>query len=329
MQRMLYAVVAAFAVLILSGPVCIPLLSKLKLGQNVRTDGPSTHLKKQGTLTMGGIMIFLAFALSALTISYKEARFGVMLGGVLFATGFGVIGFVDDYMKVRMHRSLGLKGWQKIVGQFLLSLGLAIYCYAHPEIGSSIFVPFVNKWWDLGLFYIPFAMFVAIATVNSTNLLDGLDGLLSGVSTIVFATLAVIALFMMMNKPSNETVSAMTIYTGAACGACLGFLRFNVYPARVIMGDTGSMLIGGAVTFACLALRLPLLIPIIGVMYLVSALSDILQLLSLRFYGKRLFRMAPLHHHFEMGGVPENKIVAMYMLITVIACVVGLLSVSA
>ena len=327
MERIMYAVILGMAVLICLGPVFIPILSKLRMGQTVRTDGPATHLKKQGTLTMGGIMIYLAFALAALVCSFAGQRFGVMLGGVLFAGGFGLIGFADDYMKVHLHRSLGLRAWQKIAGQILISLGLAFFCYFHSDIGSSIYIPFVRKWWDMGLFYISFVVFVSIATVNSTNLLDGLDGLLCGVSSIVFASLAVIAVLMQALFPENETTMAMGILAGAACGACLGFLRYNVFPARIIMGDTGSMMIGGAVTFCCFALRLPLLIPIVGMMYLVTSVSDILQLLHLRFTGKRLFRMAPLHHHFEMAGIPETKIVAMYMLVSVVFCIIGILSV--
>ena len=327
MDRILYAVLLAMAVLICTGPLFIPLLSKLRMGQNIRTDGPATHLKKQGTLTMGGIMIYLAFAVGALVCCIGKQSFGVMLGGVLFAGGFGLIGFVDDYMKVHLHRSLGLRAWQKIAGQILLSLGLAFFCYYHPEIGSAVYVPFIRKWWDLGLFYIPFSVFVSIATVNSTNLLDGLDGLLGGVSSIVFAAMAVISCLMASLLPDNGTVASVGILAGAACGACLGFLRYNVFPARIIMGDTGSMMIGGAVAFCAFALRLPLIIPIAGMMYLVTSVSDILQLTHLRFFGKRMFRMAPLHHHFEMAGIPETKIVAMYALVSVVFCLIGILSV--
>ena len=203
---------------------------------------------------------------------------------------------------------------------------MALYCYFHEDIGSSILVPFVNTEWDLGLWYIPFNMFVTIAVVNSANLNDGVDGLLSSVTTVITVTLMLIALFMKYSGVNTAVADTMMVLCAAMAGACLGFLRYNAHPARVFMGDIGSFQLGAVVAVAALVLRIPLLLPLLAITYVASSLSDIIQIGSYKLRHKRVFRMAPLHHHFELGGMSEPKIVAMYTAVTVLCCIVALLS---
>ncbi len=329
MPRVIGVILVSFAVMLVLGPFFIPLLHKLKFGQPIRSDGPKSHAVKQGTPTMGGIMLCIAIALSAMLFSYPEGRMEIMLPGVLFSLGFALIGFLDDYLKVVRKNPKGLRGWYKIFFQMLISTGLAVFCYLHPQIGPKVYVPFAGIEWDMGIFYIPFAVFVIIAMVNSANLTDGVDGLLGGTSLIISATFAVIALFA-IGLLDAGIARNIAILAAAVAGACLGFLRFNTYPARIIMGDTGSFLLGGSITFIALALKLPLLLPIACVMFVASSVSDIIQIGYFKLtHGKRVFRMAPLHHHFELGGMLETQIVAMYMIITFIACLVALWGVSA
>ena len=327
MNSMIYALVFAFLAMMAIGPVTLPLLRRLKLGQNVRDDGPKSHLTKQGTPTMGGIMLVIASCTAALLFSQSDGRLTIMLPAILICLGFTLIGFIDDFIKFKLHRSLGLRAWQKIVMQIVFSTALALVCYLTPGIGSIIYLPFTGIYWDLGVFYIPFAIFIIIATVNSANLLDGLDGLLSGVTMIMMGTMAIIALFMVMQLMELEISANMMIFAGSCCGACLGFLRFNTHPAQVFMGDTGSFFLGSAFAVVCLFLRLPLIIPLVGFCYLISSVSDIIQIGSYKLRKKRVFRMAPLNHHFELGGMQETRVVAMYMILTAVLCLIALLAV--
>ena len=333
MPRVIGTLLVSFAVMLVLGPLFIPMLHKLKFGQPIREDGPKTHAVKKGTPTMGGVMMCVAIAVAALLFSVAEGRVGVMLPGLLFSLGFALVGFLDDYLKVVRKNPKGLRGWYKIIFQVGLGAGVAVYCYLHPAIGSAIYIPFTDILWDMGIWYIPFTTFVVVAMVNSANLLDGVDGLLTSSSLVITATFAAIALFAI--GVLEESVARNVAVLAAACaGACLGFLRFNTYPARVIMGDTGSFVLGGVITFVALAMRLPLLLPIAGIMMVVSSVSDIIQIGYFKYTkkkrgeGKRVFRMAPLHHHFELGGMPETQIVALYMTITFIACLIALWAVS-
>lgn len=311
-------ILISFAISIILGPILIPLLRKMKIGQNVRDDGPKTHYKKSGTPTMGGVIMLIALLITILTSGVLNKDMLVLL---ISTFGFGLIGFIDDYIKVKKERSLGLKPYQKIIGQVILAVFLAIYQSNTSVLGTKIIIPFMEgKYLDLGLLYVPFIAFVVVGTVNSVNLTDGLDGLASGVTLIVMAFFGVIGL--------NWGMSSVSAFSAATTGACLGFLIYNSYPARVFMGDTGSLALGGAVSAIAILLNLPLVIPIAGFIYFIEALSVIIQVLSFKLTGKRVFLMAPLHHHFEQKGWPETKVVAFFWIITVIFCLIGIISIN-
>lgn len=326
MQSMVFALLVAFLAVLAMGPFVIEKLRRLNFGATERNYGLETHNKKTGTPIMGGIMILAALAVAALVFSPAQTRWSLMLPAVLFALGFGGIGFLDDFIKAVRKRPEGLSAKQKIALQVLLSLAAALFCYFSPYVGSKIYIPFTDIQWDLGIWYIPFAVFTIVATTNSVNLMDGVDGLLSTVTMIVMVALGLVALFAQSAGVDAQAAGAMSVLCAATAGACLGFLRFNAYPARVFMGDTGSFGLGGAYVMASLLLRQPLLILVMGAMYVAESLSDILQILSIKYRHRRLLRMAPLHHHFEMSGVSERKIVLVFALITIAACAVGLLS---
>ncbi len=332
MQRMIWAVIIAFLGSLALGPVLLPVLRKLKFGQHVYELAPESHQKKQGVPTMGGWMICLISVLVAvvLHIGGWDVRTDMMLAALLFALGNLFIGFADDMTKIRRKNNKGLSEMQKTVAQVILGLAFAVYCYAHPDVGPSVIVPFFGVEWNLGWFYIPAATLVIFATTNSANLLDGLDGLLGSVALVDFATFGLLAMF-----AAGAAIGAATNMTNLAvlccaiAGSCMGFLRFNIFPARVFMGDTGSMYIGGAVVAIALLLRLPLLIPIACFCMMISILSVFIQRMYYKAtHGKRIFKMSPIHHHFELSGVPESKIVAMYTIVTVILCLLSLLSVA-
>ncbi len=308
-------IVVSFIITIILGPIFIPLLKKLNIGQNVRDDGPKTHLKKSGTPTMGGIIILVALLITTLTSGMVKKDTYILL---LSTFGFGLIGFIDDFIKVVKNRSLGLKPYQKLIGQVILAVILAIYQSNTSMLGTKIIVPFTDKYLDLGPFYVPFIAFVVVGTVNSVNLTDGLDGLASGVTLIVLSFFGIVAL--------NWGMNSISIFAAALTGGCLGFLIYNSYPAKVFMGDTGSLALGGAVSGLAILLNLPLIIPIVGGIYFIEAISVIIQVISYKLTGKRVFLMAPLHHHFEQKGWKETKVVAVFWSVTVILCLVGIIS---
>ena len=327
MQRMIWAVLAAFLLSLAVGPVMLPALKRLKFGQNIYELAPKSHQKKQGVPTMGGLMIALVTLVVALALHTGgfDVKTDMMLAVLLLALGNLCIGFADDMTKIRRGKNGGLTPSQKMICQALLAAAFSAYCYFHPLVGDHIIVPFLGVEWDLGVFYIPAAMFVIVGTTNSANLLDGLDGLLGSVALVDMATLGLLALF------AAAAVSGMdaTNLGNLAVLCCAGFLRFNIYPARLFMGDTGSMFIGGAVVGAALLLRLPLLLVLIAFCMLISSLSDIIQITYFKLtHGKRVFKMAPIHHHFELCGIPEPKIVTMYTLVTVALCLLAILSVA-
>lgn len=332
MRVLIYSILLSLTVSLLLGPLVIPALRRLKFGQMVRDDGPQTHLSKAGTPTMGGILILLSVALTSLTLFRGPVEY--LLLAVLITLGYGLVGFLDDFIKVVRKRSLGLKAYQKIIGQLGLAIVVALFAYNDPNIGSSVIVPFAGIEWDMGVWFIPFTVFVVVAVVNGVNLTDGLDGLASGVTLLNTLTFGIFfVVFMEAAAGAGQKLLAdnyrnMLVFAGAVTGACLGFLRFNTYPARVFMGDTGALALGGAVAVMAIMLRLTLLIPLMGLMYVLSVVSVILQVGSYRLRNKkRIFRMAPLHHHFELKGNPETKVVAMYMLATTVTCLIALLSV--
>ncbi|KXZ39547.1 Phospho-N-acetylmuramoyl-pentapeptide-transferase [Alkalithermobacter thermoalcaliphilus JW-YL-7 = DSM 7308] len=317
LKEVLYTIVISCLITLILGPIFIPMLRKLKFGQTVREEGPRTHLSKNGTPTMGGIIMIIAILFTILTRAGRIQR--DTLFALISIVGFGFIGFVDDYIKVVLKRSLGLRAYQKIIGQLILATILAVYQLKFSALGTSVVIPFFNTNIDLGIFYIPFIIFVTIATVNSVNLTDGLDGLASGVTMIVSLFFAIIA-----NYWGNTSIA---IVSAALVGACLGFLKYNANPARVFMGDTGSMALGGGVAAAAILMNLPLIIPIVGGIYFAESLSVIIQVTSFKLTGKRVFKMSPLHHHFELEGWHETKVVLVFWIVSVILALIGFIAV--
>ena len=324
-------VIISFLTTLLMGILLIPWLRRLKLGQTVRDDGPKSHLSKSGTPTMGGILFLVP--LIAISLALPKGNQDFVLAAVLATIGFGLIGFVDDYIKVVKKRSLGLRAYQKIISQLVVAVALAVYAYNNEFIGSSVVIPFVGTEWDLGILYIPAAVFIIISTVNSFNLTDGLDGLCSGITLIVSATLSIIitAAWRLADRQGMtwlaQNYQNLIIFSAALTGGCLGFLRYNSHPAQVFMGDTGSLGLGGAVAALSILLRIPLWLPIFGGVYMAESISVILQVGSFKLRGKRVFKMAPLHHHFELTGMPETRVVAMFMIAAAILCLFTLLSI--
>ena len=327
MHRLIWTVVAAFAMAIVLGPIVIPWLKKMRFGKEIYELGPQTHKKKQGTPQMGGVIFALPALIAALAFSYGDARWDFMLIVLVSALGFGLVGFVDDYLKIVRHSSEGLTPRQKLAPQIVLSVGLALWGYLNRGIGTTLTVPFFNVEWDLGWCYIPVMVFVLVGTVNSANLLDGLDGLLAGCGLFDFVAMALICVAMAAADPAQaDNLLNVAIFAGAMVGALMGFLRYNSHPARVFMGDVGSFFIGGALVGMTLVTRLSLLLPVIALAMVLSSLSDLIQFAYFRAtHGKRFFKMAPLHHHFELSGMPETSIVAMYYIVTAMLCLVSLL----
>ena len=313
------AIIIAFAISALLCPIIIPFLHKLKFGQQVRDDGPQSHLKKQGTPTMGGLIILSSIIITSLFYipSYPK------IIPVLFMTeGFGIIGFLDDYIKIILKRSEGLTPLQKLAGQIVITGIFAWYVLNSGEVGTDMLIPFTGgfedgKFLSLGILFVPALFFVTLGTDNGVNFTDGLDGLCTSVTILVATFLTIVAI--------GEDMGISPI-TGAVVGSLLGFLLFNVYPAKVFMGDTGSLALGGFVASAAYMMRLPLFIPIIGLIYLVEVLSVIIQVTYFKKTGgKRIFKMAPIHHHFELCGWSETRVVAVFSIVTAILCMVAYL----
>ena len=314
--QLTYIAIIAFLIVVILGPIFIPMLTKFKFGQTVRDDGPKTHLQKNGTPTMGGVIMIIAILITGLTRAKLDKD---LLVGLICITGFGFVGFLDDFIKIKMKRSLGLKAYQKIILQFAIALFVAYYQYSASPSATQIMVPFTDYVINLGPLYVPIMMFIIIGTVNAVNLTDGLDGLASGVTLIVSAFFMILA-----TSIGNSDVA---ILATATAGACLGFLGFNSYPAKVFMGDTGSMALGGAVVAFAVLTNSVLLIPIVGGIYFAEAISVIIQVLSFKLTGKRVFKMAPIHHHFEQCGWPETRVVFIFWITTVVLAWIGIIAV--
>ena len=324
MLRMILALILSAAIVLLTGPKFIAWLRKLKLGQTIYELGPQSHQKKQGTPIMGGLIIALGCVAAFVVFGATLGAWDHMLALLFVALGSMAVGFGDDWIKMVKKRHEGLTPWQKIIGQAIVCIGFACYCYFHPEVGSKVIVPFFNVEWDLGIFYIPLLALTVLFMVNSANLQDGLDGILSSVTAVGCIGWAAIAL-LMATTAMNTTIALFAL---ALCGACIGFLRFNHYPATVFMGDTGSMYIGGAVVAAAMLLRQPLILVLISFWMLMSSLSVIIQVTYFKKTGgKRIFKMSPIHHHFELCGMSEFQIVAMYMTTTLALCLIALMGV--
>ncbi|CAB1242232.1 phospho-N-acetylmuramoyl-pentapeptide-transferase [Clostridium sp. MT-14] len=316
MNKLIYSVLIAFLIAILEGPILIPILHKFKFGQSIREDGPKSHLKKAGTPTMGGIIFILATFIT-MAILVKNPSDEAMVALYAFVA-FGIIGAIDDILKIVRRRNLGLRAYQKMILLLITSGVFACYSAGNPYIGTSIIIPFAHETWDLGKFYIPFIIVYFAATTNAVNLTDGLDGLATSVTLLVMTFLALVSFAM-----GHITLA---VFCAVLAGALLGFLRYNAFPARIFMGDTGSLALGGAVAAVAMILKLPLLVIIIGGIYVLEALSVILQVISFKLTGKRIFKMAPIHHHFELSGWHETKVVSIFCIVTVILCLFGFLS---
>jgi phospho-N-acetylmuramoyl-pentapeptide-transferase len=291
----------------------IPILKHKQFQQFIREEGPKSHKKKEGTPTMGGIAIYGAIIIVSLIGTKPTQDTAVLL---VFGILYGLIGFLDDFIKVTQKHNLGLRAWQKLALQIILSALFGYYIVKYTNLGTNVWIPFIDKDVDFGMWFIPFVAFVIVAMANSVNLTDGLDGLCSGVSAIFAFTFALVA--------DHFASYPSAVYLLAVTGSCIGFIIFNKYPAKVFMGDTGSMALGGGMAAAVILTKAELLIPFIGLVFVVEALSVIIQVVSFKSTGKRVFRMAPIHHHFELGGMKEPSVVKMFWLIAAICCVIGL-----
>ncbi|MCB6982042.1 MAG: phospho-N-acetylmuramoyl-pentapeptide-transferase [Peptostreptococcus sp.] len=309
-------VLMSYILVMVMGPFLIPVLHKMKFGQTVRDDGPQSHLKKNGTPTMGGVMFMVA--ITAVTLLRAGINANVLMA-LLCMLGFGLIGLMDDLVKIKMTRSLGLTAKQKILLQVILAFAVSYYQYKVVGDGSQFIVPFVQAEINIGIAYIPFMMIVVLGTVNAVNLTDGLDGLASGITAIVALFFTIFAFIVVQNVEISQ-------FAAATLGACMGFMWFNVNPAKVFMGDTGSMALGGAVTAFALFTNSALLIPIVGGIYFAEALSVIIQVLYFKKTRKRVFKMAPLHHHYEQCGWPETKVVFIFWLVAALLAIIGVVA---
>lgn len=332
MQQLIFAVILSFVISLAVGELVLPLLRRMKLGQFVRDDGPQSHLKKQGTPTMGGVIMIVGVVITSLALAKGDQQ--MLVVAVLSVVCYGIVGFLDDFIKTVKKRSLGLKPYQKALAQLGFAVAIAIYAYQNPEIGSAIRLPFTDIDWNMGWLFIPFVIIAVLGTVNGCNLTDGLDGLNSSVTLIFSAGFSVIYYVLSQQAADNgQALLAgdyrnMMVFCAAVAGACLAFLHFNAHPAKVFMGDTGSLALGGAVVYMAVAAKMPLWLLFMGGIYLASCVSVILQVGSYRLrHGKRIFKMAPLHHHFELCGYPETKVVSMYMIAATVLCLIGLLAV--
>ena len=307
------AIAVAFAASLIITAIEIPVLRKKQMGQNIREEGPQSHQAKAGTPSMGGIAIIAGAVTAAFAIAGFNEKTIAM---VLTFMAFGLVGFLDDYLKVIKKQNLGLNGKQKIIFQVIISAAVAVWAAYFTEDGTLVYIPFADTYADFGVFYIPFVMFAVVAMTNSVNLTDGLDGLASGCtafSSLFFALAA-----------SMYGMEEAAVFAAAVTGACLGFLVFNRNPARVFMGDTGSLALGGALSAVAIVTKLELFLIIAGLVYVIEALSVIIQVISFKTTGKRVFRMSPIHHHFELGGMSERKVVVMFWGFTFVCCIICL-----
>ena len=313
-SKIAIGLVLSFVITIVLGPIIIPMLTKLKFGQNIRKEGPQSHLKKAGTPTIGGLIFIISTLIVVLVMRFSPTDEAMITLYSLVA--FGFIGFLDDILKILKKDNEGLKAWQKMLLLVIFSTAIAVYGYVN--LGTSLRIPFINTRIPLGLLYVPFVIVYYAGATNAVNLTDGLDGLASTVSILVLTFFGVVSFTM-----GHESLS---IFSVILAGALLGFLKFNAYPAKVFMGDTGSLAIGGAIATIALILELPLILFIVGGIYVFETISVILQVSSYKLRGKRLFKMAPIHHHFEQIGWSETKIVTIFSVITVVLCFVGFMA---
>lgn len=307
----------SFALTVLLCPIFIPILHRMKFGQFIREEGPESHLKKAGTPTMGGIVMLAAFTVSSLAYMLNESQ---IFPVILLTVGFGFIGFLDDFIKLAKKRSLGLRAWQKLGLQIVLTGYFAyVIMNNYPEL-TQIIIPFTGGQvvWNLGILFVPFVFIAVLGTVNGANFTDGLDGLATSVTVVIAMFFVVLSL--KIGAPVYITAMIMV-------GTLLGFLIFNTYPAKVFMGDTGSLALGGFVAAEAFMLKAPLFIIIVAFIYLAEILSVMLQVSYFKItHGKRIFKMSPIHHHFELSGFEETRVVAMFTVVTILCCFIGFIA---
>ena len=312
-----------FAISVICGIITIPILKKLKIGQIERDDGPVSHLKKQGTPTMGGIIMIVAIIIATVgaciffSVTNNQELIKRLIPLLIITIAFGMIGFIDDFKKLVLKNTDGLKPKYKMLGLLIIAVIYVLFLVYGFKLGTDTYIPIFKIYINIPVFlYIPLAVLVILSTTNAINLTDGVDGLASSVSCLIVTCLTVIGI-------SNQMYE-VSIFGSIVIGATLGFLIFNLHPAKVFMGDTGSLMLGGVISSIALYLKMPLLLVLIAIIPVLEALSDIIQVMYYKKTGKRVFKMAPLHHHFELSGWKENKIVVVFSLITLIACAVGL-----
>lgn len=304
--------IISFFISILIGPLIISKIKKMNIGQNVRDDGPEAHLSKSGTPTMGGVIMVISLVLTLIISGSINNNILILL---FSAFSFGIIGFIDDYFKIANKRSLGLRPYQKLIGQFVFAIILLVYQLKTSSLGTELILPFTQKTLDLGILYIPILSIIVVGTVNSVNLTDGLDGLASSITLVVMIFFSIAAF--KLAKPD------ISLFAAIIAGSCLGFLIYNAFPAKIFMGDTGSMFLGGAVAGVAIILDLPIFIAITGLIYLIEALSVIIQVSSYKIRKKRVFLMAPIHHHFEEKGWHEVRVIVVFTSITLILSIIS------
>ena len=315
--------IVTFLITILVALIIIPILKKMKVGQIERDDGPESHLKKQGTPTMGGIIIMISMIIGV-TISYIYftiqgfSNIAQKLLPILCLTmGFGIIGFIDDFKKLVLKNTKGLKPSYKMLGLLIISVAYVTFIVKGLDLGTETYIPIIKMYIDMPIWvYIPFAIIVILGTTNAVNLTDGIDGLSSSVCAIIISCLSVIAIL--------QGIPEMSTFGSIVIGAILGFLMFNLHPAKVFMGDTGSLLLGGVISAMALYMKIPLLLVVIALIPVIETLSVIIQVAYFKKTGKRVFKMAPIHHHFELSGWKENKVVIVFSLITLVLCFIGI-----
>lgn len=316
-----------FAITVILSFIIIPILRRLKVGQIERDDGPQSHLKKQGTPTMGGIIIILSMIIVCVGLFFYYTKYRPeptiaknILPLLITSVGFGLIGFIDDFKKLVLKNTKGLSPTAKMIGLLIIAVGYTLYLTKVLNIGTDIYIPFAKTSIVLPIWlYIPLAILVMLGTTNAINLTDGIDGLSSSVTTIILTCLTVIAIIF--------DIKEITLFGSSLSGACLGFLLFNLYPSKVMMGDTGSLCLGGAVAAMALYLKMPLLLLIIALVPIIETLSVIIQVAYFKRTGNRVFKMTPLHHHFELSGWKENKVVSVFSIVTLIVCIIGIFAI--
>ena len=322
MEFQINILLLSFAITVILGFMIVPILRKLKVGQIERSDGPESHLKKQGTPTMGGIIMMLGIIIITIgAYIYYKSRDLTLAKNLLpilgLTIGFGVIGFIDDFKKLVLKNTKGLSPSLKMLGLLIISVIYVLYLINGLNLGTEMYLPIVKQYVTLPIyFYIPFAIVVILATTNAVNLTDGIDGLSSSVCTIIITCLTIIATIF--------EVKEIVVFGAIVIGAVLGFLMFNIHPAKVFMGDTGSLFLGGVISGIALYLKMPLILLVIAIIPVIETLSVIIQVAYFKKTGKRVFKMAPIHHHLELSGWKENQVVMLFSVITLVASVIGL-----